>query len=702
MDGHELALKGWQNNPWSESLARYEVIRDLGLNPTLDIHGFRAQTGIFVTKRDAQGNPVEGTLRVLSDNPKNDIRVIGDHNTWGAHASETDTLHSVPGTPYYETTIKPLSNAMEYRLVVNGRQLIDPSATTFTTPEYREKMHGSANPAYLNSVFWDHDRPGAYKMTVAPADLRGKPMIIGETEVFTLVQKWRANDATGPRRVSETYKFIAESGIIDELKRIGYNAIEFLPFTPSVNGDAWYLRYQVYGLFGPNARYGTPDEFAQMIEAFNRAGIAVIMDAVVGHFPVRGNDGLQDLAAVGMANWKKADGQNLFGSVWSPWGTLRYDYANPFVRRFLTDGILTMLQRYRIGGIRFDNLDGIRLYDGPGGGGPQFLKELADEVHRYQPETTLIGEMYFGESDVLKRLDWGGFGYDYRTNSNLFDFFKDFLQKRTEEINMQVLRDAIRGPWGWQEASRVAYITNHDEAANARGGATGAYPATLLNGGSWYYVERKTIAFGAIPFFSSSVVLDMPQMRLLQEGTFNNNPAVDWGLRSLDSQSHAYRFFSLLSNLIRDNGAFAFQNFHPNIENHTDYDNRVISFLRVDCATGAKYYGVINLGDRAIANYEFGVEAPGKRFKVIADSDRAEFGGTDTLAKALHGSSIPVNGYGMHSKPQSIKIPYLGSYAVLLLEQESALPGHSNLLLLALQRSEGPLSITFGFAGRFW
>ena len=577
-DTRAQALKAYQNNPWATDLSRYEAIRDLDLTPAADLSAFHSQTGIMVTKRDALGNPMEGILRVLSDNPGNDIRIIGDHNAWGARACDGDRLHSVPGTPYYETTIKPLSNAMEYRLVVNGKQLVDPSAATYTTPEYHERVHGSADPAYFNSVFWDRDRPDAYKMTAPPVDLRGKPMIIGETEVFSLAGKWKANGTAGPRRISETYKFIAESGVIDELKRSGYNAIEFLPFTSSVNGDAWPMRYLIYGLFGPNSRYGTPDEFAQMVDAFNRAGIAVIMDSVVGHFPVSGNQGLQDLAATGLGNWKKADGRNLFGNVWSPWGTLRYDYANPFIRRFLADGILTMLQRYHIGGIRFDNLDGIRLYDGPGGGGPQFLEGLADEIHRYQPETTLIGEMFFGESNVLKRVDRGGLGYDYRTNSNLFDFFKDFLQKRTEEIDMNVLRNAIRGPWDWQEAPRVSYLTNHDEASNSRGGATGAYVASLLNGGGWYYVERKTIAFGAIPFFTSSVILDMPQMRLLQEGSFSDNPAVDWGLRNLDSQSHAYRFFALLSNLIRDNGAFAFQNFHPNIENHTDYDNRVISF----------------------------------------------------------------------------------------------------------------------------
>src|ERR1019366_6501708 len=103
--------------------------------------------------------------------------------------------------------------------------------------------------------------------------------------IHALVEKWRgANGAAGPSNESDTYRFISTSGVIAELKRMGYNAIEFLPFNMSNDGSAWHFRYQTYGLFAPDSRFGTPDEFAMMMDAFNRAGIGIVMDVVVGHY----------------------------------------------------------------------------------------------------------------------------------------------------------------------------------------------------------------------------------------------------------------------------------------------------------------------------------------------------------------------------------------------------------------------------------
>lgn len=630
-----------------DELRRYEAIRALGLQPEAPLSTFQAAQGIRVTQRNPHGHAAEGVLRVLSDNPHNTIYVISAENGWGARLTEADKLEPVPGTPYYEGKVRGLRHAMEYRLRVNGEDVLDPAADTFTSGEF------------LNSVFWDFDRPGAFHPTAPIVDLRGKFQMIAETGIPELVRFWEHGGRTGPARREETYRFIAESGVIEELARMGYNAVEFLPFNSAVDGEGWWLRYQVYGLFGPDSRYGTPDDFLRMIDAFNRAGIAVVMDAVIGHYPFQGNLGARSLAGVGLHRWKKGDGGTLYGSWGSPWGTYRYDYANPYVRRFLTDAVLTSFKRYRIGGIRVDNLDGIRFYDGPGGGGDVFLRELATEIRRFVPEALLIGEMFFGYDGVMAALDRGGMGFDLRTHSDLFDFFKHALQLRTEEIPMGWLRDAIRNPWWWNEATRVTYVTSHDEAANRRDGATGAYLATLLGGGGWEFVEKKTRAFAALAMLSGTAYMDLPQIRLLQEGTFTADPAIRWGHRALASQRRVYDFFSHLSRAVISRPAFALVNHHPNVENHTDYDNRIISLERIDFSTGKRIYAVINLSHRAFENYAVGVSAAG-RYRAIVDSD----------AQGFVGATLDTHGRGSHGKPHSLTLPRLAPYGVLVLEAE--------------------------------
>ncbi len=647
-------------NPNHEELVRYESTRVLNLPAKKWIETYEAQTGLDVVERDGAGNATLAKIRVLSDNAGNRIRVVSDRNGWGEILEE---LQPVPGTPYFEGTIR-VRHGMEYRLVLNGHQVIDPSSDTFATYEFNEVV-GKSGTAFLNSVYWDFDRPEAYRLTSPVADLRGKATIVAETEVHALVAKWKG----GPAHKGDTYRFIAESGVIEQLKKMNYNAVEFLPFTAGVDGDSWHLRYQVFGNFGPNSRYGSPDDFARMCDAFNRAGIAVIMDAVVGHFSIRGNDGPRDLGPVGLHQWKKADGQNLYGSVMSPWGSYRYDYANPFVRRFLIDGMMRMMRRYGIGGVRVDNLDGIRFYEGAGGGGPEFLKEMAEAIHTHRPEAILIGEMFFGDNRVMTGLDRNGVGFNLRTHSDLFDFFKDNLQKRTEEVNLWSLRSAVRNPWTWGEATRIQYVTNHDEAANKRDGATGAYVATLTSGGGWNYVEAKSKVYGALAMLSGTAYLDMPQMRLLQEGTFYTNPAIDWTLLQYESQRKVNDFFSRLSGVVGSHAAFAHQNLTPTIENHTDPDNKIISFERVDHETGRKIYAIVNLSHASFENYAFGV-ATGANVKILVDSDRSEFAGSGELSRRVPDGVLVPQSNGLHGKSNSLVVPFLPAYGVIVFATE--------------------------------
>src|SRR5690606_32859846 len=136
----------------------------------------------------------------------------------------------------------------------------------------------------------------------------------------------------------------------------------------------------------------------------------------------------------------------------------------------------------------------------------------------------------------------------------------------TEAVNMDMLRNAIRNPWGWNEAPRVQYATNHDEAANRRNGATGQYLASLINTDKWYIVERKSIAFPSLAMLSSTAYLDMPQLRMLQQGSFTNNPGVDWDLLQHESQKQIFDYYSDLSRMFINHEAFAFHNWHPNVE----------------------------------------------------------------------------------------------------------------------------------------
>lgn len=63
-----------------------------------------------------------------------------------------------------EAELRGLKHGMEYRLELNGEQVFDPAATVYSPP---------GRP--LNSVFWDSQRPAAYKLQSPRVDLRARP-----------------------------------------------------------------------------------------------------------------------------------------------------------------------------------------------------------------------------------------------------------------------------------------------------------------------------------------------------------------------------------------------------------------------------------------------------------------------------------------------------------------------------------------------
>ena len=91
---------------------------------------------------------------------------------------------------------------------------------------------------------------------------------------------WRRRPQEGGRWL--TYRELAEE-LPAYAADLGFTHLEFLPVSEHPFDGSW--GYQPTGLYAPTSRFGTPADFAALIDACHRAGLAVILDWVPGHFP---------------------------------------------------------------------------------------------------------------------------------------------------------------------------------------------------------------------------------------------------------------------------------------------------------------------------------------------------------------------------------------------------------------------------------
>jgi pullulanase/glycogen debranching enzyme len=220
-----------------------------------------------------------------------------------------------------------------------------------------------------------------------------------------------------------TYRGLIEkdkAGGIDYIKNLGVNAVELLPaqefanieipFGDSINGkyNTWnpYERnhwgYMTAAYFAPEAYYSEDvrkiefykwtgkkakavTDFKDMVKAFHKEGIAVIMDVVYNH-----------ISEYELGNLKEIDKEYYFrldrkgNYIAQSYCGNDFKTENPMVRRLIIDSIIYWMKEYHVDGFRFDLG---KLIDW------QTIEEIIREAQKINPNVVFVCE------------PWGG-GYD--------------------------------------------------------------------------------------------------------------------------------------------------------------------------------------------------------------------------------------------------------------------------------------------------
>lgn len=283
-----------------------------------DIHLFRSgkhyrlfdKLGAHVT----EFNGKKGTyFAVWAPNAKA-ISVIGNFNSWQPDSHKLNPRWDESGI--WEGFFTDVGKGEVYKYAIHSNtgaflEKSDPFALFAETAPKTASIVWSTSHSWKDSV-WMNDRK----------KLQGKPRPYSVYEVH--LGSWRRKQEDGNRSLS--YLELVHE-LVSYVKEAGFTHVEFLPVMEHPFFGSW--GYQLTGYYAPSSRYGSPEEFMQLVDALHQEDIGVILDWVPSHFPGDAH-GLYQFDGTHL--YEHADPRKGFHPDWSSY---IFNYGRNEVRSFL-------------------------------------------------------------------------------------------------------------------------------------------------------------------------------------------------------------------------------------------------------------------------------------------------------------------------------------------------------------------------------
>ena len=559
------------------------------------------------------------------------VSVVGEFNEWD---KEANPLKKQNEEGIYAVLVPEAAEGMLYKYCIETAEgefiyKADPFAN------YAELRPGTASRICdISNLQWSDEKWLDKRSKWIPSE---SPISIYEVHMGS----WKRHAGSEDEGFYSYREFAKEA--VKYIQEMGYTHIELIGIAEHPYEGSW--GYQVTGYYAPTSRYGTPIDFAYMIDYFHQHDIGVILDWVPAHFP-------KD--AHGLANF---DGQALFEYA-NPmlgehpeWGTKIFNYGKRKVRNFLIGSALFWLEHMHIDGIRVDAVSSM-LYLNYGkengtwipnqyGGNEnldavEFFKHLNSLVKGRNPGIMMIAEEATTWPGVTEEPEKGGLGFTFKWEMGWMHDFLDYMQLETEERKENHHRLTFAMTYAYKE--KYVLVLSHDEVVHLKKSMLSKMPGE----GTERYANLKA-AYAFMMGHPGKKLLFMGQ-DFGQFREWSEDRELDWFL--LEQKEHAYlqRFVGELLALYKKTGAFYEQDTLPGgFEwiNADDATRSIYSFVRYSKGAGKNLLVVCNFSSKEYREYRVGV--PQKtRYRLLLDSDAARFGGSESVRATEYEAQLQV------------------------------------------------------------
>ena len=358
---------------------------------------------------------------------------------WAPHAAQVHVTGSFNGWDETKDEMKKKGPGGIYELFIPGVGCGEMYKFLITTQDGRKlyKADPFANHAEL--------RPGTASITTdlsrirwsdsvwmeerAKKDMNKEPMAIYECHIGS----WMKHP-DGTEDGFYNYREFADR-LVAYLKEVKFTHVELMGIAEHPFDGSW--GYQVTGYYAPTSRYGTPEDFAYLVNTLHRNKIGVILDWVPAHFP-RDAHGLAEFD--GQALYEHPDPRR---GEHPDWGTKIFNYGMNEVKNFLIANALFWIKEFHVDGLRVDAVasmlyldygkkDGEWLPNQYGGNknleAIEFFKHLNSVIRGAFPGVMTIAEESTAWPLVTGEIEKGGLYFSYKWNMGWMHDFCEYMK----------------------------------------------------------------------------------------------------------------------------------------------------------------------------------------------------------------------------------------------------------------------------------
>ena len=580
------------------------------------------------------------------------VAVVGDFNGWDFEANYMDRQEPLG---IYTCFVPGVQEGALYKFCIETQQgkrifKADPFAN------YAELRPGTASRVTdISHLKWTDSTWMKRRETW---DHKMNPMSIYEVHMGS----WMRH----PGRDDEgfyTYREFADA-IVKYVKDMGYTHIELMGIAEHPFDGSW--GYQVTGYYAPTSRYGTPEDFAYLVNELHRNNIGVILDWVPAHFP-RDAHGLADFD--GTPTFEYADPRM---GEHPDWGTKIFDYGKAEVKNFLIANALFWIEHFHVDGLRVDAVasmlyldygkqDGQWVANKYGGNenleAIEFFKHLNSVVLGRNKGAVMIAEESTAWPKVTGSPEDDGLGFSLKWNMGWMHDFTEYMKLdpyfRKNAHHMMTFASS------YAYSENYILVLSHDEVVHLKCSMLNKMPGLGFD----KYANLK-VGYAFMTGHPGKKLLFMGQ-EFAQLREWSEERELDWFLLAEPEHQAIQNWYRDLLHLYKKNKALYEMDSDPaGFEwiNADDIFRSIYSFERHSKDNKKNLLFVCNFTPMERPDYRVGVTRR-KQLKLVLNSDDKQYGGSGAERPLVY---KPIK-QECDGKPYSIAYP-LPAYGVAVFE----------------------------------